>query len=99
MPTLVHRTLYRELLRSGRRVREAMRPGHVVLVAECVNQFAEHTGTHRAIKSHGPLPLCSLVQHAFRQPVAQDEQSTCLDHAFTALRSMNHVEGTVEELR
>ena len=90
-------TLYRELLRSCRRTRAVMRPTHVVLVAECVQKFADRSpALAAAVKAHGPLPLPSVVQHAFRLE-CEDAQSSSsmIDHAFGALRMMHSVEAWV----
>ena len=95
------RTLYRTLLRSSTRVRKTMRPGHVVIVAECVQRFAEHQtalpALARAVSSHGPLPLPGLVREIFRQPIASHSEDSCLDTAFSALRSINSMEAFIEQ--
>jgi hypothetical protein len=72
--------LYRSLLRQCRSLRAAMRPGHVVLVGECVNRFSNKMAPalKPVIKDNGPLPLSGLVRRAFRQPAAPEQDGlTC----------------------
>ena len=76
-------TLYRSLMRSCRTLRAKMRPGHVVLVGECMNRFATTAAPElkATIRTSGPLPWL-LVQHAFRQPVSPEQAGTsCARHA------------------
>ena len=83
-------TLYRESLKSARRVRQVMRPGHVVLVAQCVQRFADQSASpalQRAVKEHGPLPLAGLVRHAYASTGPGD-----LDSAFGAMRTLNSLQ-------
>ena len=94
------RTLYRALLRGSTRVRSAMRPGHVVIVAQVVQRFAEHAQVApsllHALREHGPLPLPGLVRHAFRQPSTSNEDHVRgVDTAFSALRSISSIESFV----
>lgn len=94
MTTAVKLALYRDLLRSCRRVRSSMRASHVVLISECVNRFANGTTPQlqQSVKSHGPLPLSGLVTHAFRHA---DDVQYCnenVDLAFCALRGVGYLE-------
>ena len=92
----VNVVLYRSLLRACRDVRKTMRPGHVVLVWECVNRFATSAPALKpAIHEDGPLPLCNLVRHAFRQPAGVGGMTH--DTAFNALRGLNHLGEYVRE--
>jgi len=95
------RTLYRTVIRSSNRVRKAMRPGHVVIVAEVVQRFAAHRlaapALTRALEDHGPLPLPGLVRQAFREPIDAQESSLALDTAFSALRSISSIEAFVQQ--
>ena len=86
-------TLYREILRSCRRTRAVMRPGHVSLVGQCVQRFADSSSPSliAAVKEHGPLPLPGLVRHAFRSTEPSAAGDMC-DDAFRALRMLHHVE-------
>ena len=86
-------TLYREFLRSCRRTRAVMRPGHVSLVGQCVQRFADSSSPSliAAVKEHGPLPLPGLVRHAFRSTEPSAAGDMC-DDAFRALRMLHHVE-------
>lgn len=79
--------LYRSLLRQCRSLRTAMRPGHVVLVGECVNRFSNKVAPalKPIIKQHGPLPLSGLVRSAFRQQAASDNDTLNCEHKPSSL--------------
>ena len=70
-----------------------MRPGHVSLVGQCVQRFADSSSPSliAAVKEHGPLPLPGLVRHAFRSTEPSAAGDMC-DDAFRALRMLHHVE-------
>jgi hypothetical protein len=98
MGSPVVRTLYRELLRGSRRVHCSMRAGHVVLVSQCVNRFAQDAAPplQHALASHGALPLDRLVGRAFRLAEAAPAEATALDQAFAALRAVAQIEAFIE---
>lgn len=90
-------TLYRELLRSCRRTKAVMRPGHVVLVGECVQRFAARSpALQLSVQEHGPLLSAAIVRSSFRM----SEPEGCpreIDDAFSALRMLHSVEEWVGE--
>ena len=92
--TAVVRTVYRECLRSCRRVRSIMRPAHVVLVSKALNSFAEQQqlpGLQMALKQEGPLMNEGVIRRAFRaSPPGQEGAS--LDASFRALRALSSLE-------
>ena len=79
-----------------------MRPGHVSVVAEVVERFAQHSqvlpGLQMAIIEQGPIPLDKLVQNLFRVPLdAQSDSGRATDVAFTALRSIGGIEAYIHQ--
>ena len=88
-------TLYRSTLRSFRRVRSVVRPGHVCLVAEVVSKVVASSGSRvltSTLKEHGPIPLDGFIRTAFRTPVPKVEENTMVDTAFCALRALSAME-------
>lgn len=104
VPSAVTLTVYRELLRSTRRLKSVMGPGHVVLVGECARRFAETTPMlAEAIKERGesgarigaihlPPDPADLVKHIFRNTSATESPDKCIDDAFRALRTLSSIE-------
>lgn len=94
-PACLTLALYRSTLRSCRRVRSVMRPGHCFMVAEVVKKFAMASGSPallKAVEDHGPIPLDSLVSRAFRMPAPPHEEAALLDAGFGAIRAINSME-------
>lgn len=107
----VTRVIYRDLLRSSRRIDLITRAEHVPVISELVQQFSDEqsTAVHDVIRQHGEvLPMEGLVRHAFRalqQPPGGDASdasdadgasAAAVDSGLRALRTIGLVEQFVQ---
>lgn len=94
----VTRTLYRELLRSGRRIDRVTRAEHAPVISELVGRFADEqsVAVQHAIQQHEQLPIADLVRHTFRDlqrcSGANESCDLAADSGFRALRTIGLIE-------
>lgn len=95
----VVRTVYKETLRSCKRIKSIMRPGHVVLISKALTSFADEQRLptlQRAISQHGPLMQEDVFRQAFRDSPPPQELNASLDTSFRALRTLSSIESWMQ---